>query len=174
MAEPCTLADLMKLDIRSTGVAGLLLIVEGVWGAARSYFFLPRSLQADSRLRLVPRSAQTRKVKSQAVLLIVPEFIPRRRKHSCVLILHRKLSISLPPQLSSQHQRSNPKVSQPREPQGTSGTSVYRKGDGPERCERAPHFPGCTFRACRQGSKVPLRANNTHLAACWGTVYGGS
>lgn len=106
-------------DIRNIGVAGLLLIVGGVWGADRSDFFLPQSLQADSYT-----CAQTCKVKSQAVLLIMPEFIPRRNKLNCMLILHHKLSLSLPPQLSSWHQRSDPKVSQPREPWGISGTSV--------------------------------------------------
>lgn len=59
MAEPCHLADLMTLDITSNGVASLLLIVVWVWGAARSCFSEPQSLQAGSCLWFVPMSAQT-------------------------------------------------------------------------------------------------------------------
>lgn len=62
----------------------MLLIVGAVWGAARSYFFLP---EPPGRF-LSEICAQTHKVKSQAVLLIMPEFIPRRSKLNCVLILH--------------------------------------------------------------------------------------
>lgn len=160
-------------DISSIGVAGLLLIVGVVWGATRSQIILLSATEPPGRF-LSQTCAQTHKVKSQAVLLIMPEFIPRRNKLNCVLFLHQKLSLRLPPQLSSRHQRSDPKVSQPREPQGISGSSVYRQGDDPEHCEGGPHFPGCTCRACRQGSNTSLRANSTHFPLCWATAYGGS
>lgn len=155
----------------STGVAGLLLTVWGVWGAARSYFFLPQSLQAGSCLTLVLKHVRSN---HKLCFWLCQSWFQGGVNWIICWFLIKKLSLSLPPQLSNWHQGGDLKVSQPREAQGISGSSVYRKGDAPEHRERGPHFPGCTCRACRQGSNVSLRADTTPFPLCLGAVYSGS
>lgn len=69
-------------------MAGLLVIVGGGGCVGCSQIILLSATEPPGRF-LSETCAQTRKVRSQAVLLIVTEFIPRRSKLNCVLILHQ-------------------------------------------------------------------------------------
>lgn len=114
LCRSCNLADI------STGVAGLLLTVWGVWGAARSYFFLPQSLQAGSCLRLVLKHVRSN---HKLCFWLCQSWFQGGVNWIMCWFLIKKLSLSLPPQLSNWHQGGDLKVSQPREAQGISGTS---------------------------------------------------
>lgn len=110
------------------------------------------------------------RVKTEAVLLIMPELIPQRSKLTCVcwFVLQTSPSVCnhsspasirevIPKCLSPENN------SQYKTPVATERASGYRKSKDPEHYERGPDFPGCTCRSCRQGSVCPWEQTAPHL-----------